>query len=163
MDASQGSSLGWMWRGRRRKECLLLVLLLAFRQTRRAAATWRRMLVPALIVSTALTAGGVTGAAAQEAEPGSYSNAPVGLNFLIAGFAHSEGKLAFDPSLSIADAKSRAETAAVAYVRTLIFGGNQRSSTSLFRIHRSSPKRMSPTCITSGGCQDASIHVFGCR
>ena len=67
---------------------------------------------------------GVTGAVAQEAEPRSYSNAPVGLNFLIAGFAHSEGKLAFDPSLSIADARFHAETSAVAYVRTLDLWGN---------------------------------------
>ena len=105
------------------KEGSSLVLHLAFRQMRRAGATGLRMLVPPLIVSTAITAGGVFGAAAQEAEPRSYSNAPVGLNFLIAGFVHSEGKLAFDPSLSIADAKFRAETAAVAYVRTLDLWG----------------------------------------
>ena len=106
----------------------------------------------------------VTGAAAQEAEPRSYSNAPVGLNFLIAGFAHSEGKLAFDPSLSIADAKFRAETSAVAYVRTLdLWGkfGEVRRAPSVFL--GSSPMRMSPACTGSGRCQDWAIHVFGCR
>ncbi len=66
---------------------------------------------------------GVTGATAQEAEPRAYSNAPVGLNFLIAGYLYSEGKLAFDPNLSIADAKFNANTALVAYVRSFEFAG----------------------------------------
>src|SRR4051812_14114557 len=66
-----------------------------------AACNLLRMLREFLMASIFL---GVSSAASQEAEPRSYSNAPVGLNFLIAGFAHSEGKLAFDPSLSIADA-----------------------------------------------------------
>jgi hypothetical protein len=60
---------------------------------------------------------------AQEAEPRSYSNAPVGLNFLIAGYAYSQGKIAFDPDLSIADAQFHAHTEALAYVRSLdVFG-----------------------------------------
>ena len=42
---------------------------------------------------------------AQEAEPRSYSNTPVGLNFLIAGYLYTQGKIAFDPELSVADAK----------------------------------------------------------
>ena len=66
---------------------------------------------------------GVTGATAQEAEPRAYSNTPVGLNFLIAGYLYSEGKLAFDPNLSIADAKFNANTALVAYVRSFEFAG----------------------------------------
>ena len=40
---------------------------------------------------------------AQEAEPRSYSNTPVGLNFLIAGYLYTQGKIAFDPELSIAE------------------------------------------------------------
>jgi hypothetical protein len=55
---------------------------------------------------------------AQDAEPRLYSNTPVGLNFLIAGYVYSQGKLAFDPSLSIADAQFHANTGAVAYVRS---------------------------------------------
>jgi len=66
---------------------------------------------------------GITGATAQEAEPRAYSNTPVGLNFLIAGYLYSEGKLAFDPNLSIADAKFDANTALVAYVRSFEFAG----------------------------------------
>ena len=47
----------------------------------------------------------VPNAKAQEAEPRSYSNTPVGLNFLIGGYVYSQGKIAFDPDLSIADAQ----------------------------------------------------------
>src|SRR6187401_2157924 len=65
----------------------------------------------------------VTNAKAQDAEPRSYSTTPVGLNFLIAGYLYTQGKIAFDPELSIADAKINSHTGALAYVRTLdVFG-----------------------------------------
>jgi len=65
----------------------------------------------------------VPNAKAQEAEPRSYSNAPVGLNFLIAGYLYTQGKIAFDPRLSVADAEFQSHTGALAYVRTLdVFG-----------------------------------------
>ena len=65
----------------------------------------------------------VPNAKAQEAEPRSYSNTPVGLNFLIAGYLYTQGKVAFDPELSIADAKFQSHTGALAYVRSLdVFG-----------------------------------------
>ena len=65
----------------------------------------------------------VPNAKAQEAEPRSYSNTPVGLNFLIAGYLYTQGKIAFDPELSIADAKFHSHTGALAYVRSLdVFG-----------------------------------------
>ena len=60
----------------------------------------------------------IANARAQDAEPRLYSNTPVGLNFLIAGYVYSQGKLAFDPSLSIADAQFHTHSGAVAYVRS---------------------------------------------
>ena len=60
-----------------------------------------------------------TAAHAQELEPRSYSNAPVGLNFLIAGYGYSDGKIAFDPSSSITDAQFKSNTEVFAYARTL--------------------------------------------
>jgi len=65
----------------------------------------------------------VANAAAQEAEPRAYGNAPVGLNFLIAGYVYAQGKMAFDPSLAIADAQFQSHTAALAYVRSLDVAG----------------------------------------
>ena len=61
----------------------------------------------------------VASAKAQDAEPRSYTNTPVGLNFLIAGYLYSQGKIAFDPTLSIADAQFNTHTEALAYVRSL--------------------------------------------
>ncbi len=42
---------------------------------------------------------------AQELEPRSYSNAPIGLNFLIAGYDYSTGGIATDPALPVDDAE----------------------------------------------------------
>jgi len=55
---------------------------------------------------------------AQDAEPRAYSNTPVGLNFLIAGYVYSQGKLAFDPSLAVADAQFQSNAGVLAYVRS---------------------------------------------
>ena len=65
----------------------------------------------------------VAQAKGQDAEPRSYSNTPIGLNFLIAGHAYSWGKMAFDPSLAIADAKFQSHAGALAYVRSFEFLG----------------------------------------
>jgi len=60
---------------------------------------------------------------AQELEPRSYTNTPVGLNFLLADYAYSEGKIAFDPSLSLANGQFRTNTELLAYSRALdVFG-----------------------------------------
>jgi hypothetical protein len=72
------------------------------------------------IIASAL---GVANAKAQEAEPRSYSNTPVGLNFLIAGYVYAEGKMAFDPDLAVADAKFHSNTGVLAYVRSFDLGG----------------------------------------
>ena len=62
-------------------------------------------------------AGGA--AHAQDLEPRAYSNTPVGLNFLIAGYSYSEGKIAFDPTLPIANAQYYNNTEVIAYARSL--------------------------------------------
>ena len=60
-----------------------------------------------------------TRACAAELEPRAYANAPVGLNFLIAGYAYSEGGLSTNPSSPIKDAHLRIHTEVLAYARTL--------------------------------------------
>jgi len=66
---------------------------------------------------------GATVAKVHDAEPRSYSNTPIGLNFLIAGALYSQGKLAFDPDLSVADANFHSKTGLLAYVRSFDFAG----------------------------------------
>ncbi|RLJ61625.1 transporter [Sulfurisoma sediminicola] len=68
-----------------------------------------------------LLAGGC--ALAQEAEPRAYTNAPIGINFLIAGYARSEGGVAFDPSVPLTNAKLTTDAAILAYGRVLEIGG----------------------------------------
>jgi hypothetical protein len=58
-------------------------------------------------------------ALAQAMEPRAYSNLPVGLNFLLAGYAYSQGDVAFDASVPLTDADIRIHALPVAYVRTL--------------------------------------------
>jgi hypothetical protein len=65
----------------------------------------------------------VSNANAQEAEPRSYSNAPIGLNFLISGYVYSQGKIAFDPNTAIADATFHSDTGVLAYVRSFDLAG----------------------------------------
>ena len=60
---------------------------------------------------------------AQELEPRAYSNAPVGFNFLILGYAHSQGGLSFDPALPIDDARLKINSSIFAYARTLDLWG----------------------------------------
>jgi hypothetical protein len=62
-------------------------------------------------------------ASAQDIEPRSYSNAPVGVNFLIAGYVYTNGGLAFDPSLPINDVNLSTSNAVLAYARVLDLWG----------------------------------------
>ncbi len=60
---------------------------------------------------------------AQELEPRAYSNAPVGLNFLLVGYQYSAGALLFDTALPITDANAEVNMGLLAYVRTLGIAG----------------------------------------
>ena len=64
-----------------------------------------------------------TGLQAQELEPRSYANAPVGLNFAVAGYQDSQGGLVLDPAIPISDATSRVHMAIFGYLRTLNVAG----------------------------------------
>lgn len=66
----------------------------------------------------------VSRARAQELEPRSYSNAPVGLNFLVAGYAYGQGSVSLDPAVPLADAKLHTHSMLAAYARALDFWGH---------------------------------------
>jgi len=67
--------------------------------------------------------GGPAPARAQDIEPRAYSNAPVGVNFLIAGYAYTRGGLAFDPSLPVENVNLQTSNAVVAYATVLDLWG----------------------------------------
>ncbi len=60
---------------------------------------------------------------AQDIEPRAYSNAPVGVNFLIVGYAYTRGGLAFDPALPIDDVNLKTSSGVLAYARVLDLWG----------------------------------------
>ena len=59
---------------------------------------------------------------AQELEPRAYTNAPYGLNFLIAGFADSDGGVLFDPSIALDNASVHTDGPVLGYARSLRVG-----------------------------------------
>jgi hypothetical protein len=59
------------------------------------------------------------GAWCQQLEPRTYTNVPVGMNFLIVGFAYASGGYAADPALPLTNAQLKLETPVVAYARSL--------------------------------------------
>lgn len=71
--------------------------------------------VPAVIVLLFVA----TQAHAGEIEPRAYVNTPVGINFLLAGYAYSDGGLSTAGSSPIKDAKLKMNTGVLAYARTL--------------------------------------------
>lgn len=78
--------------------------------------------LPTAFIACALWAG-VSAAHAQDIEPRAYSNAPVGVNFMVAGYAFALGGLSFDSAVPVTDAKLRTSTAALAYARVLDLWG----------------------------------------
>jgi hypothetical protein len=77
----------------------------------------------AVLLGACLLAGIPMRAAAQDIEPRTYSNAPVGVNFLIAGYAYTKGALQFDSALDLTDANLRTSNAILAYARVFDLGG----------------------------------------
>lgn len=61
----------------------------------------------------------ISGARAQDLEPRAYANAPVGINFLLAGFNYSEGGVAADPAVPLENAEIQANSFLLGYARTL--------------------------------------------
>jgi len=64
-------------------------------------------------------APGGPAAYAQDIEPRTYSNAPIGVNFLIAGYVYTDGGLASDPSLPLTNPQVRTHTGVLAYARSI--------------------------------------------
>jgi len=55
---------------------------------------------------------------AQEMEPGAYSRAPVGTNFVLVAYAYQEGDVLLDSSLPLRDVSVKFHSASVGYGRT---------------------------------------------
>ncbi len=78
-----------------------------------------RLAVAALVLVIAT----LSSVQAQDIEPRAYSNAPIGLNFLIAGYAYTEGAVPFDASLPVKNAQLKTSNAVLGYARVLDLWG----------------------------------------
>src|SRR5271163_571758 len=80
-----------------------------------------------MAVVTAVAMGPFSVSQAQTMEPLSYTNSPVGLNFLIAGYSYQSGSVLADPSLPIHDVEAKVDNATLAYSRILDCWGQSGS------------------------------------
>jgi hypothetical protein len=86
-------------------------------------ASSRKRFRPAGVLVACALCTAVTAVRAQDLEPRAYSNAPVGLNFVITGYTFTRGGLAFDTAVPVTNAKLRTSSAFLAYARTLDLWG----------------------------------------
>ena len=77
----------------------------------------------AAAIALALVALPPRSAPAQELEPRSYANTPVGMNFVIAGYGYTKGSVVFAPTARLTDAEVETHAAILAYARSLDFFG----------------------------------------
>lgn len=84
--------------------------------------------ITALLVLACLLAA--SAARAQDIEPRQYANTPVGVNFLISGYAYTQGGLSFDPALPISKPDLETSSAVLGFARSLDFWGAQARSIS---------------------------------
>jgi hypothetical protein len=59
---------------------------------------------------------------AQTLEPRAYSNIPVGLNFIVAGYTYMTGAVVFDPTIPLENADIKIHGALLAYARSIKIG-----------------------------------------
>ena len=75
------------------------------------------------LLAACLLSAAWSNASAQEIEPRAYSNAPIGVNFLVVGYAYTEGGLAFDPAAPLTEPKLSTSGPVMAFARSLeLFG-----------------------------------------
>ena len=80
------------------------------------------------VLAAGVLAAVILPASAQDIEPRAYSNAPVGVNFLIAGYGYTRGGLAFDTSAPVTNPQLHTSNAVLAYARALdLWGKSARS------------------------------------
>jgi hypothetical protein len=82
-----------------------------------------RQAICSTVAATTLAVGTLSIAHAQDIEPRAYSNAPIGVNFLIVGYAFTKGALPFDASLPVTNAQLKTSSTVLAYARVLDLWG----------------------------------------
>lgn len=79
--------------------------------------------IAALALAMLALAGATATARAQDIEPRAYSNAPIGVNFLIAGYVYTQGGLSFDSAIPVTNAELNTSNAVLGYARVFDLWG----------------------------------------
>jgi hypothetical protein len=74
------------------------------------------------VVAMLLAAWPFGSAQAQDLEPRLYTNVPLGMNFLGAGYGYSEGNVLFDPAVALENAEIEIDGPALGYGRSIRLG-----------------------------------------
>jgi len=74
-------------------------------------------------LALAALATAVSGARAQDLEPRTYANTPIGMNFLVMGYSYMKGGATVDPTIPLKDAKLEVHNSVFGYARSVdVFG-----------------------------------------
>ena len=92
---------------------------------------------------------------AAEIEPRAYGNSPVGINFLVSAYAHSEGGLATAASSPISDAHLGMDTGILAYVRTMDVWGKPGKIDVILPY-----SNLSGNAMVAGEYRERNVHGF---
>ncbi len=90
--------------------------------SRHVLARRTRLLSSAAIAAFACLVA-ASGARAQDIEPRKWSDTPVGVNFLILGYAYTQGGISFDPSLPISNPHLETNSGGLGFARSLDLWG----------------------------------------
>ena len=101
-------------------------------------------IIKATAFLTLALAVGAADAPAQEIEPRAFSNIPIGVEFLIAGYGYAEGGLVTDPALPLRNANLRTHTTVSRTPVRWISGASPASSMSSCPIRGSREPQSSP-------------------
>jgi len=93
---------------------------------------------------------------AQELEPRSFANTPVGLNFLIATYGYIDGNVVLGSNSPVEDAEVQVHTAAVAYIRAIDVAGMSGKVAAIVPFARTSG-----TATLAGEPQERTVSGFG--
>lgn len=113
-------------------------------------------------LALAAAVGGAAGTAgparAQSIEPRLFSNAPIGVNFVLGGYAHSSGGVVLDASVPLEDASVRVHSAFAGYSRSIAVGGRSGQVQALFAYARLSGEAL---LSTSGEVRTRDVDGLG--
>ena len=83
---------------------------------------------------------------AQDLEPRAYSNSPIGLNFVIAGYAYATGNVLTDPSLPLENVSNKSHVGVFGFATTFARSARSGSLISSCLTPRSQRRVWSSVC-----------------